>query len=303
MGTLQDLPGELNLVLYVGRAVTPTITFPTSLAGRTFTASVDTGTAVVTPTVTVSTNTLSFPLTAANLANESTSGVLLITETTSGAVPYIAGRVRVTRNAGTQNASATVAINPTTTVTVSVVSWPSPATFTTSTARDAAITLPTAGMSAYLTTPKQETVHDGTGWTIMSEPTQTYTPQIDQGATTNIAKTVTQARYKRADGWIQGALRITMSGAGTAGSAVTVTAPIAPNVSDGNIYIVGTGYYNNTTGTLQYATIVSLVNGKFQFIRADTNPSNYIGADPSTALASGHVLSFSFEYEMTTRYS
>lgn len=53
--------------------------------------------------------------------------------------------------------------------------------FTDATARDAEIDTPTAGMMAYLTTPKHLTVHDGTDWKLLAG-SGTWTPTL-----TNIA--------------------------------------------------------------------------------------------------------------------
>lgn len=159
-----------------------------------------------------------------------------------------------------------------------------------------------SGVRVYQADTRQEKEWDGTGWTIMSEPTQTWTPTLAQGATSNIAKTVTRARYKRSDGWIQGSVQLTPTGAGTSGSIVSVSAPIAGNGVGAALLATGAGWYQDS-GTAQYSVIVHLMTGSlFQFVRADTNSTNFFGSDPTMAIAAADILTFFFSYEMNTRY-
>ena len=52
-----------------------------------------------------------------------------------------------------------------------------------------------------------------------------YTPTVSQGATTDIAKTVTYAKYRQAGKTVDGQVSLVVTGSGTAGFAVQVTLP------------------------------------------------------------------------------
>jgi hypothetical protein len=60
-----------------------------------------------------------------------------------------------------------------------------------------------------------------------------WTPVLNQGATSNIAKTVDRARYKQRGKLIKFEFRLTVTGTGTANAAVTLTTPPANAVANG----------------------------------------------------------------------
>jgi hypothetical protein len=71
----------------------------------------------------------------------------------------------------------------------------------------------------------------------------TWTPQIDQGATTNIAKTVNVARHRVIGKFCEFEMKVLLTGAGTAGSKITSTMPVAAR---NNGYIpIATGWVND----------------------------------------------------------
>lgn len=75
-------------------------------------------------------------------------------------------------------------------------------------------TRPTAveGMRIYETDTDRELTYDGTGWVIMSEPSQSYTPTF-----TNFSSTspTVDFRYKRCDGWCEVVGAYTFGASGT----------------------------------------------------------------------------------------
>lgn len=158
--------------------------------------------------------------------------------------------------------------------------------FATAVARDAAVTSPVTGMQAWLTTPKQLTMYDGTSWIIMAEPVQTYTPQVDQGATTNIAKTVNSGKYKRSNGMCTAWIDLVMTGAGTAGSSVTVTLPVASSLSSAPI--LGAGIIFDTSTTTRY--VVDAEQSSTTVIAFGYQGAAGWGSSPSIALASGDTV-------------
>jgi len=66
-----------------------------------------------------------------------------------------------------------------------------------------------------------------------------WTPQADQGASVNIAKSATYAKYSRVGRQIKASFRVTMSAAGTAGSVILVTLPV-PAAAVPNSICIGT---------------------------------------------------------------
>lgn len=135
----------------------------------------------------------------------------------------------------------------------------------------------------------QETISPRGAWS-------TYTPTFAQGASTNIAKTVTHARYMRIGRLVKVQVRVAATAAGTSGSAITLSLPVAPLYTGTDVYPVGTAYYHDV-GVAQYMGVASLNNSTVCMVRTDTTPSNYFGADPSFAVASTDLFAVSFEYE------
>lgn len=159
---------------------------------------------------------------------------------------------------------------------------------------------PYAGMRIYETDTGREYMHDGGGWVIMSEPTQTFAAQIDQGASTNIAKTVAQAEYMRSNGWITVQFRLGPSGSGTAGAALTVAMPVLPfsvnNVSGGSGFV-----YDSSLATLTVTASLVDLNGKLNFTTSSGGGSAW-GVIPNLAITSGDVISACVSYRMASRY-
>ena len=127
----------------------------------------------------------------------------------------------------------------------------------------------------------------GDAWT-------SYTPTLAQGASTNIAKTVTYAKYVAAGKLIICQVRLAPTAAGTAGSPITITLPVTAATS---ALIVGSGAYSDT-GTNLYASVAWLTSTTtLELRRTDQAYTAGIGADPNIAVASGDAFRASFMYE------
>lgn len=122
-----------------------------------------------------------------------------------------------------------------------------------------------------------------------SPDTQTWTPTLAQGASSNISKTVNMANYWRIGDMVFFEVKVTASAAGTAGSSITITLPVTGVVAAQVNTPVGTGAYLDT-GTAQYPAIVEPASTTtLAMYRADVTVAGYIGASPNIAVASGDI--------------
>jgi hypothetical protein len=129
-------------------------------------------------------------------------------------------------------------------------------------------------------------------------PANAWTPQVDQGATTDIAKTVdtTGTTYWQFGKHVSGRFDLTITGTGTAGAAVVVSLPTAR--VGGAYQGVGHGMFYDASANMFYPFIVLLrsIDASIEFIRCDAG-NGRIGSDPNVALANGDLLTGYFEYE------
>lgn len=135
---------------------------------------------------------------------------------------------------------------------------------------------------------------DSTAWT-------TYTPQIDQGATTNIAKTVTYARYRKVGRLVIVQVDLSITGTGTAASNITVTLPFNAVRTTG-APVIGTAFVFDASANATYKALAQVnAAGTVRFAPAATTTAGALGADTFTAaLANGDFISFQVTYESTT---
>lgn len=144
----------------------------------------------------------------------------------------------------------------------------------------------------------------GTDWT-------SYTPTLGQGATTNITKTVTYARYQRIGRLIvvEGSLAVT--GTGTASAAINVTLPTA-----GTTAAAGAAFFLVPGAASVFDTSASMTYPAFSYLASTTTLQftplgatvgvgwNGLGLGGGigtgtfgAALANGDVVSYSAIYE------
>lgn len=131
--------------------------------------------------------------------------------------------------------------------------------------------------------------YDGSAWwtvEIAAASTTNYTPTINQGASSNIAKTVSHSQYRICDGILEWWFKLDMTASGTAGTAFTISTPVTMAtitagttigngmVFDASVPTIDTGHYEWIT-----TTTISLSVGE------GTNAG--WGNTPNLALASG----------------
>lgn len=132
-----------------------------------------------------------------------------------------------------------------------------------------------------------------------SNTTKSYTPTLAQGASTNISKTVNRSRYFKNGGWVNGSVKVSATAAGTSGSAITITLPVATGASNVGL-VAGSGFYND--GGTQYQAVVYIASTTTIGLlsthgTASTSTDDPIGVNPNIAVASGDIFNVSFSYE------
>lgn len=165
--------------------------------------------------------------------------------------------------------------------------------FATAAARDAVITAPEQGMQVFLTTPQVMTWYDGTAW--RGEWVTSFVPQIDQGATVNITKTVNFSEYRYDGPMIDFLFGLTLTGAGTAAAGATITLPVA--MSSAAARTTGIAQIFDASASLRY--IVAGESSSTTVINFPTDQTAGGGAwglNPSIALAAGDVLRGAMRY-------
>ena len=157
----------------------------------------------------------------------------------------------------------------------------------------------TAGQEIYETDTGRKMIYNGSAWLELGRTTgvQTWTPQVDQGATTNIGKTVVLARYVQVGNITFVWCTLTMTGAGTAGSSVTVTLPVAAsgyNVNDP----IGSGQVADSSAGANSAIVGVWINSSSTvcFQIDSTASAGRWGLNPNIALASGDAIRFEAQY-------
>lgn len=156
---------------------------------------------------------------------------------------------------------------------------------------------PSTGQEIFETDTLKGFMWDGTTWRQVYNlgAPDTWTPQVDQGATTNIAKTIESARYDVCGRWVKGFASLAITGTGTAGSLITCTLPLPYAYTyEGGV----AGAYFKAAGGVRY-TIVGEINStspaKFVLVN-DASGNSALGAAPNFAVGNGDVFRFSFEY-------
>lgn len=122
-----------------------------------------------------------------------------------------------------------------------------------------------------------------------------YTPVIKQSSSTpTFTKTV--ARYTQIGKTVFVNVRLAITSAGTAGSYITCSLPIAPKR---NFYcILGTA--GVVCNGVEYRAVTYSIpdTGAVFFVRTDTNATAPIGSDPNAALKNGDAVIFEATYEV-----
>jgi hypothetical protein len=126
-----------------------------------------------------------------------------------------------------------------------------------------------------------------TGWV-------SYTPQVDQGVSVNIAKTVNYAKYLRVGNLVIVQVNVTFTAGGTGGSGLSITLPSGLTPTNG--LQIGNGMIYDASASTGYHASVYVVSGKMQF-SGDWSGAGTWGFSPSLAIASGDNITFNATYE------
>lgn len=127
-------------------------------------------------------------------------------------------------------------------------------------------------------------------------PWLTYTPQIDQGATTNIAKTIDIAQHRRVGAHIDLELNLAVTGAGTAGAQVTVTLPVASAWTGFPLLGVG-GIYDASANTMYVGAVTQASTTTITIETSGIAPGGW-GVSPNLALANTDRIRCSIRYRV-----
>jgi hypothetical protein len=117
-----------------------------------------------------------------------------------------------------------------------------------------------------------------------------WTPQVDQGATTNIAKTINVARYHLIGKFYEFEFRLAITGTGTASNKVTVTLPVTSKFA--GLLPVGWGSIKDVSATQEYTRTLMLDAGSSTKM-VWQNVSDFLGGPGggfTAAIASGDIL-------------
>lgn len=161
---------------------------------------------------------------------------------------------------------------------------------------------PFEGMEIYETDTDKVLIYSGTGWATIAYigALDTYTPTLVQGASSNIAKTLTYCRYRKLGRVVKVWILLTVTGSGSASAAVTLSLPFTA-AQAGNID-VGVGHIFDASASGSYpgrAVLNTTTTVALQPTNVTTG--NYLGVTQFTAaLANTDSIDLSFEYEATS---
>ena len=154
------------------------------------------------------------------------------------------------------------------------------------------------GRRIYETDTSMWQSYDGSAWSPIGPvdgALTDWTPTIDQGANTNIAKSSTYAKYSRVGRQVHASFRVVLSGAGATGT-VLISLPVAAAATS-NITDIGTFVWISS-GAFYYANIavIGVTANRFQGVMTSTDANAYFTAGGS-GMAVGSILTGQLSYE------
>jgi hypothetical protein len=162
----------------------------------------------------------------------------------------------------------------------------------------------TQGQYIFETDTNRLYIYTGVAWELAYQQGgwQSYTPGIDQGATTNIAKTVVYAKFSQFGKTMHLRVNLSLTAAGTANSAVTVFLPTPAASFVGND-VIGQGFIHDaSSGTPNIPCVVILASAGAVYFIDSTQATNVVlgqtGSAFAAALASGDTVTFSATFEI-----
>ena len=124
-----------------------------------------------------------------------------------------------------------------------------------------------------------------------------WTPTVAQGATSNISKTVSYAKYVLVGKLAIANVRLDMTGAGTAGSTLTISVPSAITSASTSPRLGGAHIFDSSTSTRYTGQAEWVTSTTLSFV-GDWSGNGAWGVNPNLAVASGDQIGFSVMYEV-----
>lgn len=157
----------------------------------------------------------------------------------------------------------------------------------------------TEGQLVYELDTNRLYIYTGSGWEMVYQQGAwtSYTPQIDQGATINIAKTTDYAKYAQFGKTVIANGAVTLTAAGTATAQILVSLPVTAASAAGT-HVIGSGFLYDASGTTGYAGAAAMASTTRFGIHHDTAQNNFLGLVGFTgALASADLIRWGIQYE------
>ena len=155
------------------------------------------------------------------------------------------------------------------------------------------------GRRIYETDTSMWQSYDGSAWSPVGPvdgALTSWTPQIDQGASTDIGKSSTVATYSRVGRQVTGMFRVVFNASGTAGSAILATLPVAASATS-KATVIGSGVFKTTANQFRsFVVVIGVTANRMQFAGEVGGAGNYLGVAVET-IGSGEKLTCTFSYE------
>jgi hypothetical protein len=169
--------------------------------------------------------------------------------------------------------------------------------------------LPTAsaaleGYTYYATDTERVRLCDGTGWVIMSEPSQSFTPTWASGLTTTSGTNV--GTYKRSDGWIDVQAQFTFGASSAVTGNVVFQYPIAAFATPTTPQFQAAFFDTSASTTFSAcATTPSTTQVSLCAVGAGATYASiaFLTSTIPFAWGTGDTITVAARYRMTTRYS
>ena len=161
-----------------------------------------------------------------------------------------------------------------------------------------------AGKVIFETDTLRTRLYDGTGWLVLDEPWQTWSPTLYQAAT--VTYTANIMRCRRSGSICDAQMRMTVTGTGTATNPVLINLPY--NALNTLVYGAGGGslYDASVNADWPWMPYIIATNAFAMMNLTGTGGERRLGANGFVAaLANNDIVVGSFSYEMdnTARYS
>lgn len=156
-----------------------------------------------------------------------------------------------------------------------------------------------SGLDIYEIDTNRALTYDGTGWVIMAEPLQTYTPTLTNITLGNGTRT---GSFHRSDGWCDFELSFAFGSTSAFTGGIGFSLPVAANVANGSNKVVSVEFFHSGLGMghdLQNSATTVLPG----YISSLTAGMTAVDATHPYTWVTGDAIWIGGRYRMTTRYS